>query len=390
MDLQQLRDGIDVIDGEILGLFMKRMELCRDVAEYKRRHSMPVFQGGREQQVIDRIRALTGDPELEAGTAALFTSIMDISKILQNRKLLSESPDYHFTVPDFTGAERIGCQGTSGANSETATRKFFGDKQPRFYKTFEDVFIAVQSGELDYGVLPVHNSTAGSVNSTYDLMVKYSVYTVGEVCVDINHCLAAKADVPESELTTVYSHPQAIAQCCDYLTARGLKTAEYGNTATAAAMVAESDPAEKIAAICSVDCAEKLGLHIIARDITDCALNRTRFVCITRELQVSPDIGNAEDTAHRGKPLPTADEVLRERDESAPNREQTHQGRQLRRRILPRFQRKDRRPERQGADERPRGKPRIFPLPRYIQERMIPQCRDAHCASANQYTHAET
>ena len=289
MDLQQLRNGIDDIDSEILGLFMKRMAVCRDVAEYKRLHNMPVFQGGREQQIIDRIRALTGAPELEAGTAALFTSIMDISKILQNRKLLSDSPDYRFTVPDFAGAKRIGCQGTSGANSETAAKKLFGDIQPIFYKTFEDVFAAVQAGELDFGVLPVHNSTAGSVSSTYDLMAKYSVYTVSEVCVEINHCLAAKTDIAESEVTMVYSHPQAIAQCCDYLTAQGMKTSEYGNTATAAAMVAESAPSEKIAAICSVDCAKKLGLHIIARDITDCALNRTRFVCISRELQVSEE-----------------------------------------------------------------------------------------------------
>lgn len=289
MDLQQLRDGIDEIDSEILSLFMKRMELCRGVADYKKEHNMPVFQGGREQQVIDRIKALTGDKQLEAGTAALFTNIMDISKILQNRKLLADNPGYSFTLPDFAGAARIGCQGTAGANSETAARLIFGDKAPIFYKTFEDVFAAVQSGELDYGVLPVHNSTAGSVNSTYDLMAKYSVYTVKEVCVEINHCLAARADVPADEITTVYSHPQAISQCSDYLAAHGLKTAEYGNTATAAAMVAERDPALKIAAICSVECAENLGLNIIAEDIADCSVNRTRFICISRDMQVAPE-----------------------------------------------------------------------------------------------------
>ena len=113
MDLQQLRDGIDDIDSGILELFKKRMELCRGVAEYKRQHNMPVFQGGREQQIIDRIREQTADSELEAGTAALFTSIMDISKILQNRRILADSPGYGFTVPDFAGAERIGCQGAS-------------------------------------------------------------------------------------------------------------------------------------------------------------------------------------------------------------------------------------------------------------------------------------
>lgn len=288
MDLQQLRNGIDDIDKEILDLFMKRMELCKGVADYKKEHGLPVFQGGREQQVIDRIKALTGDPSLEAGTAALFTTIMDISKILQNRKILSSAENAVCDAPDFDSAQRIGCQGTSGANSETAARLIFGSKKPIFYKTFEDVFAAVQSGELDYGVLPVHNSTAGSVSSTYDLMAKYSVYTVKEVCVEINHCLAARKNIEPEEISLVYSHPQAIAQCCDYLTAHGIKSAEYGNTATAAAMVAESDD-DTIAAICSVDCAEQLGLHIVAKNISDCTINRTRFICISRNMQIDPE-----------------------------------------------------------------------------------------------------
>ena len=102
MDLQQLRDRIDETDSEILSLFIKRMELCKGVADYKREHSMPVYQGGREQQVIDRIRKLTGDSELENGTSALFTTIMDISKLLQNRKLLADKGSYTFSSPDFS------------------------------------------------------------------------------------------------------------------------------------------------------------------------------------------------------------------------------------------------------------------------------------------------
>ncbi len=287
MDLNQLRNNIDDIDRQILELFMKRMELCRNVADYKKANNLPVFQGGREKQVIDRIKLLTNDKELESGTAALFTTIMDISKILQNRKILSDGNDNQYSIPYFENARKIGCQGTSGANSETAARLIFGEKQLTFYKTFEDVFAAVQSGEIDYGVLPVHNSTAGSVNSTYDLMAKYSVYTVKEVCVEINHCLAARNDISVDDIDTVYSHPQAISQCCDFLTAHGLKTSEYGNTATAAEMVSKST--ENIAAICSVECAEKLGLHIIAENISDCSVNRTRFICISRDMQVEPD-----------------------------------------------------------------------------------------------------
>ena len=287
-DLQELRNEIDVTDKQILELFKSRMELCKSVAEYKKAHDMPVFQGGREQQVIDRIKLLTNDKSLEAGTAALFTTIMDISKILQNRSILAKNPPLVFTEPDFAGAKRIGCQGTSGANSETAARMIFGGKELTFYPTFEDVFKAVQSGELDYGILPVHNSTAGSVDSTYDLLAKYDVFTVRQVCVEINHCLAAKKGTSLGEVSCVYSHPQAIAQCSDFLTVRSLRNAEYANTALAAEMVAKSAPEEKIAAICSPECANKLGLDIIAENIADCSVNRTQFVCICKNLQVDP------------------------------------------------------------------------------------------------------
>lgn len=287
MDLKQLRDNIDDIDSSILSLFLQRMELCRSVAEYKKEHNLPVFQGGREEEVIRRIKELTGDPDLENGTAMLFTTIMDISKLLQNRKLLADAPDYEFTAPDFENASEIGCQGTSGANSEAAARLIFGDKKLRFFPTFEDVFKAVESGEIQYGVIPLNNSTAGSVSSAYDLMAKYSVYIVKTACVDINHCLAAKNNIPLSEISCVYSHPQALSQCGDFLSHYGLETAEYDNTATAAAMVAESN--ENIAAVCSVDCAKQLGLHIIAENIADCSVNRTRFICITRNLQVAPE-----------------------------------------------------------------------------------------------------
>lgn len=287
MDLQELRRQIDVTDEEILSLFMKRMELCKGVADYKKQNNMPVFQGGREQQVIDRIKALTHDTALENGTSALFTTIMDISKLLQNQKLLSDNQEYKFITPDFENVQKIGCQGTSGANSETASRMIFGDKKPVFYNSFEDVFRAVQSGEIDYGVIPLKNSTAGMIDSAYDLMAKYSVYIVKQVCVEINHCLAVKKGTSMNDIECVYSHPQALAQCSVFLAENNFNTSPYSNTATSAEMVKNSD--RNIASVCSVDCAERLGLEILAENIADCSVNRTQFVCIARELQVSPD-----------------------------------------------------------------------------------------------------
>ena len=287
MGLKELRDKIDITDSQILSLFLERMNLCREVADYKKINNMPVFQGGREQEIIDRIKSLTNDSQLENGTAALFTTIMDISKILQNRKIFEDTTITEYKVPDFRNAVKIGCQGTSGANSETAAKLIFGDKKPVFYKTFEDVFKAVCSGEIEYGVLPVHNTTAGTVTGTYDLMVKYPVYIVSETDVEINHCLAAKNNIAIEEIKKVYSHPQALAQCYDFLTGNHLKTSEYSNTALAAEKVSKSD--ENIAAVCSVECAEKMGLHIIAENIADCSVNRTKFICISKDIQAAED-----------------------------------------------------------------------------------------------------
>ena len=287
MDLKQLRDGIDEIDSDILSLFLKRMELCREVADYKKQRNMPVFQGGREQEIIDRIKKLTANKRLENGTTALFTNIMDISKILQNRTILTDSRDYSYTSPDFAGAKKIGCQGTSGANSEAAAEKVFGKRNFIFYPSFEDVFKAVQAGEVDYGVLPVQNSTAGSVDSTYDLMANYPFYIVNMVTLEIDHCLAAKKGTKIEDITCVYSHRQALSQCEVFLTRTKLRKSEYSNTATAAEKVLRSE--EPIAAICSTACAEKLGLEVLARNIADCTINRTQFIIISKDLQVADD-----------------------------------------------------------------------------------------------------
>ncbi|MDE5584392.1 MAG: chorismate mutase [Ruminococcus sp.] len=288
MDLKQIRDRIDETDSRILSLFMERMELCKEVADYKKKNNMPVYQGDREKQVIDRIKTLTADKSLENGTSALFTDIMDISKLLQNRTLLShKKEEYNFSRPDFANATKIACQGTSGANSETASRMIFGEKKPVFYSSFEDVFRAVQSGEAEYGVIPLKNSTAGMIDSAYDLMAKYSVYVVKQVCVEINHCLATKENINISDIKCVYSHPQAIAQCSAFIAEKNLETLPYSNTATSAELVKEST--ENIASICSVECAEKLGLNIIAENIADCSVNRTQFICIARDLQVADD-----------------------------------------------------------------------------------------------------
>ncbi len=286
MDLKQLRDGIDEIDEKILKLFLERMELCRSVAEYKRVNALPVFQGNREEEIISRIKKLTPVPDLESGTAALFTTIMDISKSLQNQSNFIHDDAYALKAPDFKRDGKIVCQGVEGANSETAARMIFGDRPLTFMPTFEDVFSAVEKKEAAFGIVPMQNSTSGSVDPAYDLMGRYSVYIVKNVCVNINHCLAVRRGIRLEDISCVYSHPQALAQCSEFIAKKGLATANYANTAMAAEFAAASE--DKIAAICSPQCAERLGLDIIADNIADCSLNRTRFICISDQPLAEP------------------------------------------------------------------------------------------------------
>lgn len=289
MELNELRNSIDDIDKDILSLFEKRMDVCRQVALYKKQHDMPVFQSGREDEIIARIRRNTADPSLRNGTAALFTTIMDISKHLQLQEILSGHSLSFSEISDeqLRNAPNVACQGIAGANSETAASMIFGQRQFKFLHTFEDVFDAVENGSVDYGVIPIHNSTAGSVTQTYDLMAKYNFFIVKSVCVEIKHCLAAAKGVKLSDITQVYSHPQALSQCSGFIAKNNLKPVSYDNTATAARFAAQNGG--NIAAICSHECAAKMNLDILAENIADTSPNFTKFICISKKFRLLPD-----------------------------------------------------------------------------------------------------
>jgi len=287
MDLEQLRNGIDITDKQILRLFEERMELCRQVAQYKKEHGIQIFQKGREDEVIAKVRDNTSDENLKDGTTALFTTIIDISKHLQQREFLNTADNTEYPIADLSKAEKIGCQGSSGANSALAAEVLFSEKELIFCDTFEDVFEAVENGSIDYGIIPIYNSTAGSVTQAYDLMSKYNFYIVKSVCLEINHCLAAKPERKPGVITAVYSHPHALSQCSDFLATMNMNPVSFGNTATAAEAVAASS--EPIAAICSEECANRLGLKILARGIANAYPNYTQFICISKKIEVLPN-----------------------------------------------------------------------------------------------------
>ena len=206
-DLENCRQEIDEIDAELVRLFERRMGVCRDVALYKQAHYMDILNAAREEAVLKSRAQQAGDPALAQSVMALFTEIMRLSREEQRRYLEEQ-----------TETKRIAYSGVPGAYSECAVVGFFGDDCERVnFKTFEEVFAAVADGKARYGVVPVENSSSGSINDVYDLLGKYACHIVGEQLVRVEHCLLGVPGAKVDEITQVFSHEQGFAQCPKFL-----------------------------------------------------------------------------------------------------------------------------------------------------------------------------
>lgn len=294
--IEEKRARIDQIDDQIVDLFTKRMAVSREIAEYKKAQNLPLVDRSRERSIIARMTERVPS-ELRDYTQILFDQIIQTSRTEQAaivngtselgnkiKQAIADSPDL------FPQTAYVACQGAEGANSQIATDKLFKHASISYYDTFEGVFGAVENGIAEYGILPIENSTAGSVHQVYDLMKSHKFSIVRAVRVKIDHNLMAKPGVSLDDITDIYSHPQAISQCADYLSelkSRGIRVHEYANTAAAAKMVAET-PEASIAAISSRSCAELYNLNTLERSIQNSSNNYTRFVCISKQLKIFP------------------------------------------------------------------------------------------------------
>lgn len=297
-ELEQYRQEIDRIDGELVKLFLERMAVTGKVGEYKQRQGIPVLDASREKQVIAAKTALTDDPARKADLAALYESIMAISR-RQQRHLVkegAEDPGYAAYLADLARVRqpvanpRVAYQGEPGCYSEEATVGFFGEDVNSVGKPwFNDVFAALESGEVDYAMLPVENSSTGSIRQVYDLMAQYRYYIVGEWQVPVEHCLAALPGAELSQITTVYSHEQGLMQSEKYLDAhRDWKRVPTLDTAGSAKLVAEKGD-HTAAAICSKRAAQLYGLNILAERVNHNTMNHTRFAVVSPVPELRPE-----------------------------------------------------------------------------------------------------
>ena len=294
MDLNELRQQINRIDDELLDLFTRRMDLASQVAEYKRENDLPILQPAREREILKKAADKAG-PELGGYARVLFSMLMELSKSYQN-KLSNKEIQLHQQIADaientprlFPQAPMVACQGVEGANSQIACEKIFKNPFIMYFKTFESVFSAIEQGLCQYGILPIENSTAGSVKKVYDLMIRHNFSIVRTFRLKVDHNLLAKPSVNLLDIKEIYSHEQALNQCSSFLEKLpGVKIIAVENTAAAAQMVARSDRTD-IAAISSRSCAELYGLANLAPSIQDKDNNRTRFICISKNLEIYP------------------------------------------------------------------------------------------------------
>lgn len=282
-DLEACRKAIDEIDQQLIRLFEARLAVVEEVGAWKEKNAVAVLQAGREEAVLEQVRRQLENPEYEPEMLALFRSMMQISRHLQNRcKVKGQGTTQGKELA--LQPRCLGFQGVAGAFSEEALISFFGETLPRQgYETFEALFQALSQGEVEYGILPIENSSTGSVNEVYDLLLKHQAYIVGEYKLQVvQHLLG----VPESRLEyieEVYSHPQGLAQCAGFLkTYPHWRQIPYYNTAISARMVMESGLPSK-AAIASERAAAMYGLKILAPSINDHKDNHTLFIIVGRE-----------------------------------------------------------------------------------------------------------
>lgn len=288
MNLDELRSEINGIDDQMHALFLKRMKLCKSVAAYKMEHNLPIMQEGREQQILDKI-TWNSPVEMAEASRVFFTEIMDISKCLQSEELTYGKVYDRPGRTDIEKAEVIACQGSAGAYSEAACIKLFGENKPiRFMTGFKDVVGLVESGRADFGILPLENSTVGSIEETYSLMASHDFYINYIIRVEITHCFAVNPETDPKDVTKVYSKREALNQCSNYLRMNGLEPMDYANTALAAEMVKDSTD-RTIGCICSKACAERNGLKIVEEKAADAYPNYTRFICFSKNFSVPDD-----------------------------------------------------------------------------------------------------
>lgn len=292
MDLEALRSSINGIDDQIVKLFVERMKTSAKIGESKAGNNLPVLDKKRENEVLQRVMEIAGE-EFELYVHTLYQTLFEVSRSYQAGILSKETPlsqeiltNIKEPKMEFPRKAVVACAGVEGSYAERACGKLFSMPNTMFFNSFESVFNAVEMGLCQYGILPIENSSAGSVTEVYDLMVRHKFYIVKGLKLHINHALVTKKGTKLSDIKEIISKDQALQQCSEFLKSLpNVKITVFENTATAAKYVAECDRTD-IAALSSQECAKLYGLDILQEDVQNNQNNYTRFICIAKNMEI--------------------------------------------------------------------------------------------------------
>ena len=294
MNIDEYRNRIDRIDKQLVTLFCERMDTASDIAAWKKEQKRPVFDPERERQKLLEVASSVPE-ELREYTASLYSLLFELSRSYQNRLLGTASEltaqiqgAIDETPALFPSDASVACQGVAGAYSQIACDRLFKRPAVLYLSSFDAVFSAIESGLCRYGVVPLENSTAGSVNAVYDLMMNHNFRIVRSVRIKVDHCLLVNPGTKREEIREIYSHQQAISQCEKYLQSfPNARVIPCENTAVAAKMVAEAGRRDA-AALSSHACGKIYGLSCLESSVQDMDNNFTRFICISKKLEIYP------------------------------------------------------------------------------------------------------
>lgn len=291
-EIEEYRKKIDEIDQQLTQLFEQRMETVKKVGQYKKAKHLPIYNENREAEVISKNQAYLVDSAYQQGLALFFQQLMAISKRLQNKNSSTEQRlDLPFVPASSKKTKKnpkVGCYGAEGSFSEEAMLSYFGSvEQPHYFTKFEDVFSAIEQNDIDYGVVPIENSSTGAITKIYDLLTQYDFYIVGEQYIHVDQYLVGFQDTELANVAEVYSHPQGFEQSMLFLNQHPeWKWIPYRSTSESAKLVSELKDLTKVA-ISSKRAADRYNLTVLQEKVNDQHENSTRFIVLSKRLESS-------------------------------------------------------------------------------------------------------
>lgn len=282
LDLLAIRDKITTLDSELLTLLANRRQLSADVAQFKLNTHRPIRDKNRERELLDLLIEKGKNVGLDGFYISRIFQMIIEDSVLTQQAILQQ----HLNATPNESA-RIAYLGPKGSYSHIAARQYAARHFDTFVdctcQKFDDIFTLVDTGQADYGLLPIENTSSGAINDVYDLLQTTSISIVGEIRIPINHALLTSVDSSTEELQTIYSHPQPFQQCSHYLNQYPNWKIEYCESTAAAMEKVALAQSPHVAAIGSEAGGSLYGLKPLANNLANQQINVTRFIVIARK-----------------------------------------------------------------------------------------------------------